>query len=93
MAKVFFRKGRFDSEHAYIEQAEPRATNNAYLLARASVLQANVWKEHNVFADAQPEASRALDVFEKLGAAGDAAHAGWLLQQIEAGNSATPDDG
>ena len=45
-----------------------------------------------MFADAKPEASRALDVFEKFVAVGDAAHARWLLQQIDAGNSATPDD-
>ena len=46
-----------------------------------------------MFANAKPEASRALDVFEKLGAVGNAAHARWLLQQIYAGNSATLDDG
>ena len=91
--KVFFREGRFDNAHAYIKQARPHATNDAYLLARASALQAKVWKEQDMFADVKPEASRALDVFEKLGAVGDTAHARWLLQQIYAGNSATLDDG
>ena len=67
MAKVFFREGRFDTAHAYIEQAKPHAVNDAYLLARASALQAKVWKERSMFADAKPEASRALDVFESSG--------------------------
>ena len=93
MAKVFFREGRFDDAHAYIGRAKPHATNHVYLLARASALQAKARKEQNMSADAKLEASRALDVFEKLGAVGNAAHARWLLQQIYAGNSATLDDG
>ena len=93
MAMVFFREGRFDTAHAYIGRAKPHATNHAYLLARASALQAKVWKEQNMSADAKLEASRAFNVFEKLGTVGDAANARWLPQQIEAGNSATLDDG
>ena len=93
MAEAFLREGRFDDAHAYIEQAKPQAINDTYLLARASLLHADVWRKQNMFADAKPEALRALDMFEKLGAEGDVAYARWILEQIDASISATLDDG
>jgi len=72
LANLFSEKGRFDDAHARIQRAMSHAVDNPYLLARASRLQAKCWYKQHRPKEAKSEALRALDVFEKLGAASDA---------------------
>jgi len=71
MALLFFGQDRFDDGHAHLERAKSYAVNDPCLLACASQAQAYVLVIQHRFEEAKPEALRALDVFEKLGAAND----------------------
>jgi len=83
LAKVFLKDGRFDDAHAHVEHAKSHAVNDTYLLARASELQAWFWKDQHRFEGAKSEALRALDMYEKLGAANDAEDVRQLLGKID----------
>jgi tetratricopeptide (TPR) repeat protein len=65
-----FDQGRFDDAHAHIERAKSHAVN-AYYLGRAMKLQADLWYNQHRLEEAKSEALRAVEVFEKLGAAKD----------------------
>jgi hypothetical protein len=63
-------KDRFDDAHAHIEQAKSHTVNNTYSWVARSLLQAQVWyRQQDRLEDAKSEALRALEIFEKLGAA------------------------
>jgi len=85
MAELSSNEGRFDDAHAHIEQAKLHATNDNYThgLACATRLQAEVWHRQHRFEEARSEASSAVEIFEKLGAADDVECARRLLQQID----------
>ena len=83
LADLVFRESRFGNAQAHIESAKSHAANDPYLLARASSLRARFLDGQNMFEEAKSEASHALDVFEKLGAANDAKGARQLLEQID----------
>jgi len=76
LADLFVRESRFGNAQAHIESAKSHAANDPYLLARFRDGQ-------NMLEEAKLEASHALDVFEKLGAANDAKGARQLLEQID----------
>lgn len=83
LADLFSEEGRFSDAHAHLKLAKSHAVNDAYLLARASRLQAGIWNKQRIFQKAKVEALRALDVFEKFGAAKDAEKTRQLLQRID----------
>ena len=83
LANLFFDEDRFDDAQSHIEQAKSRAVDDAYLLARASQMQALGFERQRKFEEAKLEALRALDVLEKLGAANDAERTRQLLQRID----------
>ena len=83
LARVFIKEGRFNDAHSHIERAKSYAVNNAYLLARALQLQAQVWNKQHRFEEAKSEALRALDMFEKLGAASDVDHSRRILRWVD----------
>ena len=83
LAEVFSDLGRFDDAHAHIERAKEHAVNDAYNLARAMKVQANLWYIQGRLEEARSEALRAADVFEKLGAARDLEGCRKLLRWIE----------
>jgi len=83
LAEVFFMDGRFSDAHAHVEHAKSHTVNDTYLLARASELQAMFWKDQHRFEEAKSEALRALDMYEKLGAANDAEDVRYLLGEID----------
>ena len=83
LAEVFYRKGRFDDAHVHVQRAKSYAVNGPYFLARASQLQAELWDRQRMPEEAKSEALRALDMFEKLGAANDAEEVRELLRQID----------
>jgi len=75
--------GWFDDAHSHIERAKSHTAGSAYSLGHAMELQALVWCDQNRHEEARSEALRAADVYDKLGAAGDAERCGRLLQDVE----------
>ena len=95
MAQLSFDHGRLDDAHAHVEQAKLHATNanDTYALASATRLQAWLWHRQHRFGEAKSEAWRAMEMFEKLGAADDAERVRRLLQQIDLDACESDDDG
>ena len=94
LADLFFGEGRFDDAQTHIERAKSHVINNTYYLGLAMGLQAHFWYKQDMFEKAEFEASRAVDVFEKLGAARDLKECRELLQWIdeEMNSPAAPDE-
>ena len=83
LAIILADEGGLSDAHAHLEQAKSHVVDDAYLLARASGLQAVFWNEQYMFEKAKSEALRALSTFEKLGATGDAEDIRKLLGEID----------
>ena len=83
LAELLFGENRFDDAHAHVERARLHAINDPYYLARAMKLQAQFWYEEGRFEEAKSEVLRAIDAFEKLGAAKDMDHCRTTLRNIE----------
>ena len=83
LALVFLSGDELDVVHTHIEQAKLHAVNNTYNLGRAMELQARAWYQWGRLEEATSEASRALEIFEKLGAAEAQELCRDLLQDIE----------
>ena len=71
LAELFLGQSRFDDAHAQVERAKSHVINNAYQLGCAMDQEARIWYKQGMFEKARLEASHAVDVFEKLGAAQD----------------------
>ena len=83
LTKLLFNEGRFDDAHVHVERAKPHMVNNTRPLAWAVQLQARLRYKQRRFEEAKSEALRAVDVFEKLGAAKDVECTRQLLQEID----------
>ena len=83
LAELFSEEGRFNDAQTHVERAKSYAVNDTYNLARASRLQARLWKKQRMFEEAKSEALRALDMFEKLGATKDVGMTRRLLRLID----------
>ena len=83
LVELFLDEDRFDDAQAAIERAKSYVVNDPYLLGRAMQLQAEVWRRQCRLEEAKSEALRAVDVYEKLGAAGGLESCRALLQNIE----------
>ena len=83
LANALSGEGKFDDAQAHIERAKSYAANDAYLLARALWVQAWLWDKQNKTEEAKSEALRALDMFEKFGAAKLAEETRRFLEQID----------
>jgi len=83
LARLSFGQGKFDAAHAHVELAKSYAVDNPYSLGRTMGLQADFWYRQHRFKAAKPEALRAAEVYEKLGAARDLEWCRELLQRIE----------
>jgi len=84
LAKLFSKEGRFDVAHAHIERAKSHAANDSgYHLGRAMRLQAGFWYQERRLEEAKSEVLRAVEVFEKLGAAQDIERCEELLRNIQ----------
>ena len=95
MAQLSSNEGRFDEVHDHVEQARLHATNgnDTYALVRVMWLRAEVWHKQHRFEEAKSEASGALEMFEKLGAADDVEGIRELLQLIDLDACESDDDG
>ena len=83
LAWVFCEQGKFEDAQTHLEHAKSHAVNDPYLLARVMDHQAQLWNRQRRFEDAKSEALRAIDAFEKLGAADDVEGTRRILQNIE----------
>ena len=84
LAELSLDEGRFDEAAIHIQQAKSHAVDGTYHLGCAAGLQAVVWHRQNKLEEAKSEASRALEIFERLGAVG-AVPRRELLRAIAAG--------
>jgi len=69
LAELFFDEGRFDHAHAHIQRAKTHTVDGTYNMGCAMELQARIWCKQHRFEEASSEVLRAIDVYEKLGAA------------------------
>jgi tetratricopeptide (TPR) repeat protein len=83
LAKLFRDEDEFDDANTHVKQAKLYAVDNAFWLGRVTELQAGIWYWQRRLEDAKLEASRALQVYEKLGAAEDVEECRNLLQEVE----------
>jgi len=81
LALLSLSQNKLDDAHTHIEQARPFAANS-YQLAEGMHLQARILYQQLKLEEAEPEALRAADVFEKLGAAQDLDECNRLLRDI-----------
>ena len=90
MALLFLTGDEFDNANTHIEQAKSHAVDDEYLLGRAMDQQARIWYRQSRQEDARPEVLRALEIFEKLGAAQDIGRCRKLLRTIEQATQSIP---
>ena len=83
LATLFHDERKLDDANAHIERAKSHAVYNTYWLGCAMELQAKIWYRERKFEDAKLEASHALEVYEKLGAAEDVRHCKDFLKKID----------
>ena len=83
LAELFFSESRFDDAYTHFEHAKSHAINDPYNLGRAMELQAGFWLKEHKLEEAKSEALRAIDVFEKFGAAKDVEGCRAILRDIE----------
>ena len=83
MATLFLDEDEFDNANTHIERAKSHAADHPYNLGCGIHTQARIWYRQQRLEDARSEALRALEAFEKLGAANDAERSKGLLRQIE----------
>jgi len=83
LAPLLSAYGRFDDANAHVEQAKLYAANTPYNLGVSMFMQAGVWQQQSKFEEAKPEALRAAEVFEKLGAEQDLERCRDLLRAID----------
>ena len=83
LAKLFVDGDRFDKAQAHVEHAKSHAFNHSYCLGEATRLQAELWYRQGRFEEARSETLRAIDAYERLGAARPLERCRELLQEIE----------
>ena len=83
MAMLFRDECEHDDANTHVERAKSYAAEDIYRLGRAMKLQAEVWYLEGRFEDAKSEALRALENYERAGAARDEGACMVLLQYIE----------
>jgi tetratricopeptide (TPR) repeat protein len=83
LAMLFRDEDEFDEASTHTKQAKSHAVDNALQLGRAMQMQAEVWYRQHRLEEAKSEALHALEIYEKLGAAGYASGCKSLLQKVE----------
>ena len=83
LAGLFFDEDRPDDAHNHIEHAKSHTINDPYNLGRAMELQSIFWRREGRFEEARSEALRAVDAYEKVGAAKDVEDCREILRDIE----------
>ena len=82
-AWLFRDRGELNDAHAHIIQAKLYTISDAYYLGRAAGMHATILYGQRRFEEAMSEASRAIEIFGKLGSVENVATFSELLQDIE----------
>ena len=82
LAELFCDEDEFDDANAQVEQAKLHIAGHPYDLGRAMEMQAWIRYRQGRFEEAKSEASQALEIFERLGAAEDVEVCRKLLQRL-----------
>ena len=83
LAQLFFEENMFDDSLPHVERTKSYATHDTYLLGRVTELQAKIWLGQRRYEEARPEALRAIDLFEGIGATNDAEECRGMVRDIE----------
>ena len=83
LARLSLNEGEFDDARAHIEQAKLHVAEDEYLLGRAADIQAQIWHKQGRLEEAASDASRAIEIYEKLGAGKDLEECKGLVSKIE----------
>ena len=83
LAKLFFKKHRFNDADSHIGHAKALAIRDSYQLGRAMELQAQFWFKQNRLEEAKSEVLDAATAYEKIGAMKDAEGCRVILRNIE----------
>ena len=83
LAYLYIKKGKLDDAYAHSEHAKSHAGDDMHRLARAFFVSACVLYAQNMSKEGRLEASRALVIFEKLGAADLAEEARQFLEETK----------
>ena len=83
LANIFCAESRFDDAHSHLEHARSLAADDAYLMGRVGEQRAQVWFKQRRLEEARLEAQRAVDIFEKIGAAKDVEDCRERLRKIQ----------
>ena len=83
LVELFLSEDEFDEAQSHIDEANLYVAEDAYIRGRIAEMQAKLWYSAHNLEDAQPQALRALEMYEKLGAARDVESCRALLQDIE----------
>ena len=83
LAELFFGENRFGDAHTHVERAKSHAVNDPYLLGHAMKQQAAFWHLEGRFKEAKSEASRAAEIYERVGATRDLERCRIILRDIE----------
>ena len=85
LAQLFSDEDEFNDANTHIERAKSHANEAPYKLGRAIETQALIWCGQHRYEEAESEASRALEIYEKLGIAKGATRCRKLLQWLNEG--------
>ena len=83
LANLFLNEHEFGDANTHVEQAKSHTVDNMHNIGLAMELQAWIWYRQCRLEDARREASGALEIFEKLGAAQGVEKCSRVLQEIE----------
>jgi tetratricopeptide (TPR) repeat protein len=83
LAELFLLRCDFDDASAHIDRAKLNTGNDLHYLGRAKHMQARIWFWQRRLEDVKSEALRALEIHERLGAAGDVKICRELLEMVE----------
>jgi len=83
LAVLFRDEGRLDDAQAHVEHAKSHVADIASFLGRVTEEQARVWYKQGRLEEAKSEILRAVDIYDKLGAANDVERCRKFLQDIE----------
>ena len=90
LAVTFSERGESEDAQAHLDHAKSHAVDDTYLLVLTIDQQARLWYKQHKFEDAKSKALRAIEAFERLGAANDAEATRQFLYQIKARQSGCP---
>jgi tetratricopeptide (TPR) repeat protein len=85
LARLFCDLREYSDANTHLRQAKQHVADDVYYLGRAMEMQGRIWHREHRLQEARSETLRAIEVFEKLGAAKDLEHCMDLLQDISNG--------